>query len=94
MPKTAELKLRIDPELKSSVTELYRTWGLNLSDAVNIFFNQSLVYGGLPFDMRKPIKKLAFDWNSPAIVAYDKAIGHAVLPVEWDEPEDAFYDTL
>lgn len=93
MPRTAELKLRIDPELKRSATELYSKWGLNLTDAVTIFLNQSVATGGLPFAMRVPATA-AFDWSHPGIVHKDPELGHAVLPSEWDTEEDTVYDNL
>ena len=93
MPRTAEIKLRIDPKLKTEATELYNKWGLNLTDAVTIFLNQSLATGGLPFPMRQPTAP-AFDWDNPAILRKDPALGHTVLPKEWDTDEDRVYDSL
>ena len=54
MAKTANLHVRIDPEIKSSVEELYSTFGITISDAINMFFRKSLLMGGLPFDLRQP----------------------------------------
>jgi DNA-damage-inducible protein J len=93
MPRTEDLKLRIDPELKREAAELYGTWGLNLTDAVTIFLNQSVAVGGLPFTMRTT-KTPTFDWNHPGIVRRDPDLGHAVLPSEWDVEGDAIYDSL
>jgi DNA-damage-inducible protein J len=88
MIKTADLKLRIDPELKKSATEVYGQWGLNLTDAVTMFLHQSVAEGGLPFEMKMPRAHPALDWNNPAIVRIDPKLGHAVLPTEWDADED------
>lgn len=52
--KTANVNIRITPELKSAVENLYAEFGMSLSDAVNIFFHKSLLVGGLPFDLRQP----------------------------------------
>jgi len=54
MAKTASLHVRIDPEVKSNVEELYSNFGITLSDAINIFFRKSLMVGGLPFDVPQP----------------------------------------
>lgn len=94
MPKTADLKLRIDPELKRSATEVYGQWGLNLTDAVTMFLCQSVAEGGLPFAMKMPRSTPAFNWNSPNIMRIDPEVGHAVLPADWDSDEDAAYDEL
>lgn len=52
--KTASLSIRIDPETKASVEELYASFGITVSDAVSMFFHKSLMEGGLPFSLRQP----------------------------------------
>ena len=52
--KTANVNIRITPELKAAVENLYAQFGISLSDAVNIFFHKSLMEGGLPFEMKQP----------------------------------------
>ena len=54
MLKTANLHIRIDPETKSGAEELFSTFGITVSDAVIMFLRQSLLVGGLPFELRKP----------------------------------------
>jgi DNA-damage-inducible protein J len=54
MAKTASLNIRIDPETKQSAEQLYAAFGITVTDAVNIFLRQSLLVGGLPFDMKQP----------------------------------------
>jgi DNA-damage-inducible protein J len=54
MPKTAVLNIRIDPFLKTQVEELYHSFGITVTDAVNMFFNKSVMVGGLPFDLSIP----------------------------------------
>jgi DNA-damage-inducible protein J len=93
MPRTAELKLRIDPKLKAEATELYGRWGINLTDAVTIFLNQSVATGGLPFPMRQ-LTKPEFDWNNPAIIRKEPGAAHPVLPADWDIEDDSIYDKL
>ena len=41
MAKTANLNIRVDPEIKSSAEALFSSFGLTVSDAVNIFLHQS-----------------------------------------------------
>lgn len=52
MAKSANLNIRIDPETKAQVEQLFSNFGMNVSDAVNIFLHQSLIYGGLPFQIK------------------------------------------
>ena len=94
MAKTADLKLRIDPDLKKAVTEVYAQWGLNLTDVVTVFLHQSVAVGGLPFAMEKPAKAPSFNWKSDSLVRIDPTAGHALLPEEWDAAEDSVYDNL
>jgi len=54
MAKSANLNIRIDPETKQNVELLFKNFGITVSDAVNIFLHQSLMVGGLPFEMRQP----------------------------------------
>ena len=54
MAKTASLNIRIDPETKSSAERLFGSFGITVTDAVNMFLRQSLMVGGLPFDLKQP----------------------------------------
>ena len=48
-PKTTTFQMRINPDVKKKVEDIYATQGLTMTDAVNIFFQQSINEGGLPF---------------------------------------------
>ena len=48
-PKTGSFQMRINPEVKSQAEAIFATYGLSLTDAVNIFIQQSLNAKGLPF---------------------------------------------
>ncbi|MBD5161153.1 MAG: phosphatase [Oscillibacter sp.] len=48
-PKTTTFQMRINPEVKQHVENIYARQGLTFTDAVNIFIQQSLNMGGLPF---------------------------------------------
>jgi DNA-damage-inducible protein J len=54
MAKTASLNIRIDPETKSGAERLFSRFGITLTDAVNMFLHQSLMVGGLPFELKQP----------------------------------------
>lgn len=47
--KTDTFRIRVNPELRSRLEEVYAKNGLTLTDAVNVFFQQSLNAGGFPF---------------------------------------------
>ena len=54
MAKTANINVRVDPDFKNKVEDLYSNFGLSLTDAINIFLHVSLMEGGLPFEVRQP----------------------------------------
>lgn len=54
MAKTANINVRIDPETKSSAEELFSSFGITVTDAINIFLRKSIMEGGLPFEMKQP----------------------------------------
>jgi DNA-damage-inducible protein J len=54
MAKTANLNIRVDPETKLGAERLFSNFGITVTDAVNIFLRQSLMVGGLPFEMKQP----------------------------------------
>ena len=58
-PKNAVFQIRLNQEIKSAVEGLYAACGLTLTDAVNLFIQQSLNVGGLPFEVRAPGAKLS-----------------------------------
>lgn len=54
MAKSANLYVRVDPDIKAAAESLYSSFGITVSDAINMFLTKSLMVGGLPFDLRQP----------------------------------------
>lgn len=52
MKKTSSINIRIEPNAKSQVEDLYNSLGITLSDAIKMFIYQSIQLGGLPFTPR------------------------------------------
>ena len=48
-PKTATFQMRINPEVKNQAEQLFANCGMTLTDAINVFLQQSMNAGGLPF---------------------------------------------
>ena len=48
-PKTAMFQMRINPEIKREAEDVFSAYGLSLTDAFNIFLQQSLNSNGFPF---------------------------------------------
>ncbi len=46
------MTIRIEPELKARVSELFKELGLDLSTATGIFYRQALRCNGFPFNVK------------------------------------------
>jgi DNA-damage-inducible protein J len=55
MAKTAVINVRTEPAIKSQAENLYKSMGVSLSDAINMFLYKSIDYRGLPFDLCREI---------------------------------------
>ena len=51
MPRSAVMNIRIEPEIKEKAEKLFGSFGLTVTDAVNVFLRQSLMRGGFPFEI-------------------------------------------
>lgn len=84
--KRTTFQMRIDPEKKKKAEALYTRYGLTLTDAVNIFIQQSLNEDGLPFLL------------SPENMEYKKAkaMRHLMAEVEkgWQSADKEGWQTL
>lgn len=56
MVNTGLVQVKIDPQTKNDVTNLYESLGLDLPTAIRIFFKKSIAVGGLPFELRNDTK--------------------------------------
>lgn len=54
MAKTANINLRIEPEVKKEAELLFNSFGISVTDAINIFIRTSLMEGGFPFQIKQP----------------------------------------
>jgi DNA-damage-inducible protein J len=55
MAKTAVINVRTEPDIKAQVENLYKSMGVSLSDAINMFLYKSLDFNGLPFELCREI---------------------------------------
>ena len=51
---TTPTQIRIDADIKKQANELFKSIGLDMSTAVNLFLYQCVLRGGLPFKVEKP----------------------------------------
>ena len=58
-PKTDMFRFRINPEIKKQVEDVYAKNGLTLTQALNIFIQQSINAGGFPFQVNEENAELS-----------------------------------
>ena len=54
MSKTATIRARVEPQLKSEVEEILECLGLTASETIQLLYKQIKLQRGLPFDVRIP----------------------------------------
>src|SRR5258706_11569859 len=52
--KSADVRLRLEPELKEEAVRILADAGLELSIAIRLFLKQVVAHRGLPFEVRQP----------------------------------------
>jgi DNA-damage-inducible protein J len=78
MAKTANINIRIDPETKMRAEQLFARFGITVTDAVNIFLHQSLMVGGLPFEMKQP----SYNYETEAAMQEARDIASGKIPAK------------
>ena len=61
MEKTATINLRVNPTLKSDAEIILARLGIPMSTAVDMFLNQIVLRGGIPFSVTVPKPPLDVD---------------------------------
>jgi DNA-damage-inducible protein J len=56
MARSAMVRARIEPRLKSDVEAIFQKIGLNASEAITVFYSHVKLSGGIPFDVKIPNK--------------------------------------
>ncbi|MDR0571133.1 MAG: type II toxin-antitoxin system RelB/DinJ family antitoxin [Clostridiales Family XIII bacterium] len=67
MAKTAVINVRTEPNIKAQAESLYKSMGVSLTDAINMFLYKSIDFRGLPFELVREIP------NSETIAAMREA---------------------
>lgn len=63
MAKTANLYVRIEPNVKLQAESILSALGISASNAINIFYKQIILQQGIPFDIKIPQQPVV-DFNS------------------------------
>ena len=90
-PKTGSFQMRINPEVKSQAEAIFATYGLSLTDAVNIFIQQSLNAKGLPFLLSPENAEYMKAKSVQRLLAeIQSGLDSATSESDWVSEEDAY----
>lgn len=90
MPRSANLNVRVDPDTKASAERLFASFGITVSDAVNMFLHQSLLVGGLPFELRQP----RYNAATEAAMQEARSISAGKIPAKRYDSVQALFNAL
>ena len=54
MGKTAQIRARVDPDLKTRAEGILQMVGMTPTEAIRLFYRQVVMMKGLPFEVRVP----------------------------------------
>jgi DNA-damage-inducible protein J len=63
MAKTANIYVRIEPDVKEKAEQILKSFGIPSSNAINMFYNQIILQKGIPFDLKLPSKDKPIDMS-------------------------------
>lgn len=82
-PKSTTFQMRINPDIKARVEEIYSNCGMTLTDAINAFLQQSINVGGLPFlvtqNSKQALRRQAIDLLMAELASGDDEKGSVSL---------------
>lgn len=90
MAATAQAQIRLNADIKKEATALFRTLGLDLSSAINIFLRQSIMRGGLPFSVELP----SYNRETLLAMAEAKAIAEGTIKAKKYQSAAELFDEL
>lgn len=88
MAKTANLYVRIDPELKERAESILSSLGISPSSAITMFYRQVVLHNGLPFEIKLPPHPLDIsrlteeELDAELEIGYQEAINGEAMPAD------------
>lgn len=80
--QNTSITIRTDKQIKDQVKNLYAALGMDLTTAVNVFFRQSLLHNGMPFELSLDVP------NATTLAAFEE--GDKML----NDPDSPRYSTV
>ena len=90
MSKTANINVRVDPEIKSDAEKLFARFGMTVTEAINIFLHKALMEGGLPFEVKQP----GYNAETEAAIKEARAIASGQISVKQYSTVRELFDEL
>ncbi len=88
MPKTATFQFRINPKVREQAEAVYAGCGLTLTEAINIFIQQSINVDGLPFVVTRKSKAAKHEQAVNRLMAEIAAGEESAANSGWIDEED------
>jgi DNA-damage-inducible protein J len=79
------VRSRIDPRLKAQAAQLFKHFGLSLSDAIRLFLRQSVNEKRIPFAINIPNKKTQQAFSDISDKKHLEKTSITKLKKEWDD---------
>ena len=90
MSKSAVINVRVEPQIKELAEDLYKSFGITLTDAINMFLNKSIVEGGLPFELKQP----RYNAETEAAIMEADAIAEGIVEAKKYSSARELFDDL
>ena len=87
MAKSANLYVRIEPNVKEQAESILATLGIPASSAINMFYKQIILQRGLPFEVRLPAHPVDVNLLTPEQL--DKELGEGYADMVAGRNKDA-----
>lgn len=90
--KTANLYVRIEPDIKEQAESILSALGIPASNAINMFYKQIILRRGLPFDVSLPEKRpLAVNTLSEETLDTELEKGYQDMPAGRVKPANQVF---
>ena len=95
MAKTANLYVRIEPDVKEQAESILAALGIPASNAINMLYKQSILQRGLPFDVKMPSAR-PLDMSALTEAELDAELekGYADMAAGRTKPAKAVFDSI
>ena len=93
------VQFKTDEETKAQSDEVFGMLGISMSDAINLFLRQSILHGGLPFELKIPkynkttLNALADMEHSKGKGIRGKNVRTALADLKAEDGDDNDYET-